>query len=107
MSRKARPSWQEIEESALTLREPGAVEYMMSCSPALREAVARILVNYPNDAARNSYLLDAYLRYYLNDELAEQSLPKSKYAPAIARAKLVSDRNQYIENNLEINIYII
>lgn len=85
---------QEVEENALADKAVGAVEYMLACSPALREAVARILTMYPNWGDRNSYQLNVFLRYHLNDALGEQSF--SKYAPAIARAELVSRRNQYV-----------
>jgi hypothetical protein len=85
---------QEVEENALTDKAVGAVEYMLVSSPALREAVARILDLYPNWDDRNSYHLNVFLRYHLNDALGDQSF--SKYAPALARAELVSRRNQYV-----------
>ena len=85
---------QEVEANALTDKAAGAVEYMLAASPALRAAVARLLAMYPNWGDRNSYALNVLLRYHLNDALGEQSF--SNYAPAIARAELVSRRNQFV-----------
>jgi hypothetical protein len=67
---------------------------MMACSPALREAVARILAMHPAFGDTYSYDLDVLLRYHLNHALAEQSF--SRYAPAIGRAERMDRRNQYI-----------
>lgn len=89
---------QEVEESALSDKAIGAVEYMLACSPALREAVARIMVTYPNWSDTHSYQLNIFLRYHLNNALGDQYF--SKYAPAIPRAELVSQRSQYIIETL-------
>ena len=88
----------EVEESALRDKAVGAVEYMLACSPALRKAVVRIMTMYPNWGERHSYQLNIFLRYHLNDALGEQFF--SKYAPAVARAELVSRRNQYVIETL-------
>lgn len=88
------PKLQEVEEKALSDKAIGAVEYMLACSPALREAVARIMATYPNWSDSHSYQLNIFLRYHLNNALGDQYF--SRYAPAIPRAELVSQRSQYI-----------
>lgn len=90
---------QEVEESALKDKAIGAAEYMLACSPALREAVARLFAMHMQWGDRYSYQLNVFLRYHLNHALAEQSF--SIYAPAIARAELVTQRSQYVLEALE------
>jgi hypothetical protein len=84
----------ELEESALSDKAIGAVDYMMASSPTLREAVMHILETQPNFDDRCSHDLNILLRYHLNHALAEQSF--SRYAPAIGRAERMERRNQYI-----------
>jgi hypothetical protein len=83
-------------KEALKLKAPGAVEYMMACSKALREAVRRTKSRHLGWSEAASYQLNIFLRYHLNDALADQAF--SKYAPAVGRAELIERRNQYILN---------
>lgn len=84
----------DVEKNALRDKAIGAVEYMLACSPALREAVGQMIKVYPNWGDRHSYQLNVFLRYHLNDILGEQNF--SKYAPAIGRARLINRRNHYV-----------
>jgi hypothetical protein len=86
------PRLQEVKENALKDKAIGAVEYMLACSPALREAIARLCAMDLRDW--HIYQLNVFLRYQLNHVLAEQYF--STYAPAIARADLVNRRSQYV-----------
>ena len=83
-----------VEKSALRDRAVGAVEYMMACSPALREAVARILATHPTFGYHQRYDLNILLRYHLNEALGEQSF--SRYTPAIGRAERLNRRAQFV-----------
>jgi len=88
------PRLQQAIETALMDKAVGAVEYMLACSPRLREAVAQMMYDHGHWTQSYSYQLNVFLRYHLNDALGEQSF--SKYAPAVARGELIDRRHQYI-----------
>ena len=87
-----------IEESALRDRAVGAVEYMMTSSPHLRESVRRIMAKAAHWEDEQSFQLNVFLRCHLNEALADQSF--SKYTPAVARGELIQRRNEYIVSAL-------
>jgi hypothetical protein len=89
----------KIKSGALKDKATGAVEYMLACSHALREAVSRAVSLHPNWREMHSYQLNVFLRYHLNEALAEQSF--SKYTPAVARAELIQRRSQYLIEALQ------
>lgn len=89
---------QEVKEIALKDKAVGAVEYMLACSPELREAVRRLFAMNQKLGDWDVYQLNVFLRYHLNHALAEQTF--STYAPAIVRAELVNSRSQFIIESL-------
>lgn len=83
-----------VLEESLKEKAVGAVEFMLAVSPILREEIRKMIkeCSYWDDV--QSYQLNIFLRYYLNDALGEQSF--AKYAPAVSRAELINRRSQYI-----------
>ena len=76
----------------------GAVEYMLSISPELRSAVTALMHGYPNWTDTQSYQLNVFLRYHLNDALAQQSF--GTYAPAVGRAESIEQHNSFLLTSL-------
>ena len=62
----------KTRESALEDKAVGAVEYMLAICPELRAAIVRMIRDHGNWTDSHSYQLNVFLRYHLNDALAEQ-----------------------------------
>jgi hypothetical protein len=88
------PLLTRVMETALDDKAIGAVEYMLASSPQLRSAVVDLIASYPDWEDPYSYQLNVFMRYHLNDALADQCF--SKYAPAVRRAELIDRRHQYV-----------
>ena len=84
----------KVLEESLKDKAVGAIEFMLASSPSLREAIAKMVKEHKYWNDRHSYQLNIFLRYHLNDSLAEQSF--AKYSPAVARAELINRRSQFI-----------
>ena len=88
---------EEIKQSALDKRASGAIEYMFAASPELRDSVSKL--GYSKlDSRTFIYRLNAFLRYYLNDALAEKM--SIYYVPAVARSRYVRRQNNFLIKKL-------
>jgi hypothetical protein len=88
----------ELLQSAFGQRAAGAEHYMLMSCDALWESVRRLARDSPWGPEQTQQL-SVYLRYYLNEEIAE--LWSSIYAPAVARGRLVLRRTEIVLRALE------
>lgn len=91
---KVAPDFAEVKETALSEKGIGAVEYMISCSPVLRDVIYDIINMSDFWDDDKSYNLMMYLRYCLNQSLAKNG--NHIYSPAVTRASLICQQNDYI-----------
>lgn len=87
-----------IKAKAKRNKAAGAIAYMLAHSPKLRAAVTKLIDSSGHWSDIQTYQLNAFLRYYLNDALAKQY--ESFYTPAVARAQLIRMSNDYVLNRL-------
>jgi len=98
--RNADEKRKEFLETALSYKAGGGTVYMLAASEELWQAVRAI---WPKSgfSSEEISLLDVYMRYYLNEELAsfksvDKQSPRVDYSPAISRARLVDKQRRSI-----------
>jgi len=86
-----------IRLAALEEKAGGACHYMIASCEPLRERV-RVRARRESWGHPSLLQLNAFLRYYLNDELARQR--EATYAPATGRARVMRHRNRLLAERL-------
>jgi hypothetical protein len=86
----SRQQLDEIRQRSLDMHAAGAVAYMLSSNEDLRISTRNIVSDHDG-----SWLvfrqIENFLRYHLNDFLAERA--QARYAPSVGRAKLIRRKN--------------
>ena len=76
-----------------------AVEYMLAVSPELRYHVSEFIKKFGDWTPAHDYLLNSFMRIYLNDALGD--LKNAKYSPAIVRGRIIRRTNNLAFDRLQ------
>ena len=87
----------DLSKTYLERKMDGVIHYMICISPKMRQG----LINYCNNqkVSKNELMqLTTYLRFNLNEQIAK--LKRYNYTPAVGRAELIRNDNDFILNEL-------